>query len=203
MPSALTVQYSTYKEACLARGLLEDDQEWRLCLQDAGDMQSGSQLRRLFATILAFCFPSNPRNLWNLFKHHICDDLECRLHITYRIRSPSDDQVHDYGLFLIDKILNNAGKSLDQFRDMPQVTGSWDDLVGNRFVAEQMNYGTSAESANAMLLRTLPDSIQARKWSMMRFSIQCCRQTVVENLMEGLSLSMVQEALARLLLGTL
>ena len=103
-------------------------------------MQSGSQLRRLFATILTFCFPSNPRNLWNLFKHRICDDLERRLRITYRIRSPSDDQVHDYGLFLIDKILNNAGKSLDQFRDMPQATGSWDDLVGNRFVAEQMNY---------------------------------------------------------------
>ena len=165
-------------------------------------MQSGSQLRRLFATILAFCFLSDPRNLWNLFKHRICDDLECRLHITYRIQSPSDDQVHDYSLFLIDKILNNAGKSLDQFRDMPQVTGSWDDLVSNCFVAEQMmNYARLQNLP--MLLRTLPDSIQARKRSMMRFSIQCCRQTVVENLMEGLSLSMVQEALARLLLGTL
>ena len=57
------IKYSTYKEACLAHGLLEDDSEWRLCLQDAGTMQSGSQLRRLFRTMLAFCFPYEPRVL--------------------------------------------------------------------------------------------------------------------------------------------
>ena len=54
------IEHSTYKEACLARGLLKDDQEWRLCLQEAGAMQSGSQLMRLFTIILAFCFPSEP-----------------------------------------------------------------------------------------------------------------------------------------------
>ena len=58
------VEYPTFKEACLARGLLEDDQEWRLCLQEASTIQTGTQpLRRLFVTILAFCFPSDPKNL--------------------------------------------------------------------------------------------------------------------------------------------
>jgi hypothetical protein len=99
------VEYSTYKEACLACGLLEDDQEWRLCLQEAGGIQSGSQLRWLFTTILAFCSPSDPRNLWNLFKHLICDDLKHRLQTRYHMQSPEDDQVNDFGLYLIDKIL--------------------------------------------------------------------------------------------------
>ena len=41
----------TFHQACLARGLLEDDNEWRQCLQEAAHMASGHQLRNLFVTI--------------------------------------------------------------------------------------------------------------------------------------------------------
>ena len=34
----------TFKAACLAHGLLEDDNEWIQCLQEAGDMQTGTKL---------------------------------------------------------------------------------------------------------------------------------------------------------------
>ena len=86
-------------------------------------MQSGSQLRRLFTSILTSCFLSDLRSLWNLFKDVICNDLKYCLQTTYHIQNPEDDQVYDFGLYLIDKILNQAGKFLDHFRDMPQVTG--------------------------------------------------------------------------------
>ena len=143
------IEHPTYKEACLACGLLEDDQEWRLCLEEASGMQMGSQMRRLFATILAFCFPSDPRNLWNLFKDRICDDLRNQLRTRHHIQDPTDDQVHDFGLFLLDKILNQAGKSLAQFRDMPQFTGPWQQIEGNPFIAEQMAYDPSVERQSA------------------------------------------------------
>jgi hypothetical protein len=38
------VRCETFQSACLRRGLLEDDGEWRMCLQDAANMQTGCQL---------------------------------------------------------------------------------------------------------------------------------------------------------------
>ena len=70
------ILYSTFKVACLARGLLEDDAEWKLCLEEATVIQSGFQLRQLFVTILKECHPANPEALWHQFKYHICDNLK-------------------------------------------------------------------------------------------------------------------------------
>ena len=59
------IQYDTYKEACLALGLLENDNEWIQCLTEAGEMQTGSSLWSLFAIILTSCNPSSPDVLWH------------------------------------------------------------------------------------------------------------------------------------------
>ena len=42
--------YEHFQDACLARGLLEDNGEWRQCLEEAATMQVGNRLRHLFAT---------------------------------------------------------------------------------------------------------------------------------------------------------
>lgn len=65
----------TFHDACLRRGLLEDDDEWELCLQDAAEIQTESQLRHLFVTLLLFCAPTQPDTLWMNFRKKICDDL--------------------------------------------------------------------------------------------------------------------------------
>ena len=46
------VTYPTFRQACLACGLLADDNEWHQCLTEAAMMATGYQLRMLFATIL-------------------------------------------------------------------------------------------------------------------------------------------------------
>jgi len=70
------ITHPTYKAACLAHGLLEDDGEWDKCLQEAGDMQTGSQLHSLFARILLHCQPAMPAILWQHHREKMCDDLK-------------------------------------------------------------------------------------------------------------------------------
>ena len=67
--------YPTYKEACKALGLLEDDAEWRQYLTEATPIQPGSALRQLFCSILLQYAPVTPKALWNEFKHSICVNL--------------------------------------------------------------------------------------------------------------------------------
>ena len=57
------VVHPTYKAACIARGLLQDDSEWENCLQEATVIALPKQIRRLFATLLVFGQPLDPLTL--------------------------------------------------------------------------------------------------------------------------------------------
>ncbi|KDQ65159.1 hypothetical protein JAAARDRAFT_85565, partial [Jaapia argillacea MUCL 33604] len=66
-------------------------------------MATGYQLRALFVSILKECNPSDAFGLWNEFCYYICDDLAIRLQ-NLGIEEPSEEQIYDYGLFLIEKL---------------------------------------------------------------------------------------------------
>ena len=133
------IQYPTFREACIARGLLDDDNEWHQCLSDARHMQTGRQLRHLFVTILKDCAPANPRALWNNHWIQICDDLEHH-HADVLGEHPSQEDIQDYGLYLIDQLLAHSGKRLQDWDSMPQITGDWEARAGNPLLREQLQY---------------------------------------------------------------
>ena len=141
------IQYNTYKEACLALGLLENDNEWVQCLTEAGEIQNGSSLRSLFAIILLSCHPTSPDVLWNQFKHKICDDLRRQLERVpcYINRVFTNEQIYDYGLHLLEKILLESGKRLTDFPPMPLSIGPqegevWETIPANFLLAQQLQY---------------------------------------------------------------
>ncbi|CAG8698516.1 22334_t:CDS:2 [Cetraspora pellucida] len=53
----------SFKEVCIRLGLLQDDAEWNACLFEASAIQTEQQLRHLFAMILLFCQPIEPKIL--------------------------------------------------------------------------------------------------------------------------------------------
>ena len=59
----------SYQEAARALGLLQDDKEWDEALTEAAVIRMPAALRELFVTIILFCMPSNPKELFE--KHFI------------------------------------------------------------------------------------------------------------------------------------
>ncbi|KAF5450203.1 hypothetical protein F2P56_030572 [Juglans regia] len=53
----------TFREAATLHGLLQRDTSLQDCMQEASLYQIPHSLRRLFATILVYCNPTNPREL--------------------------------------------------------------------------------------------------------------------------------------------
>ncbi|XP_074299760.1 uncharacterized protein LOC141630921 [Silene latifolia] len=66
---------STYQEAALELRLIEEDNMVDLCLAEACNVQMPSALRRLFATVLIFCQPKDPVNLWDKYYTALSEDF--------------------------------------------------------------------------------------------------------------------------------
>ncbi|SCV74953.1 BQ2448_7982 [Microbotryum intermedium] len=81
--------YATFRAACAARGLLEDDGEYVTCLEEALPIQVGHQLRRLFATLLIYCHVAQPLRLFERFFDALADDAAYRLRTDLGIDDPS------------------------------------------------------------------------------------------------------------------
>ena len=85
--------YDTFKPACIARGLLDSDEQWDRALTEAAAWQSGSQLRELFVCILLHCHPTSPLQLWTDHMQSLSDDCRHRLRTIHQIDDPSQEQV--------------------------------------------------------------------------------------------------------------
>ncbi|XP_076937499.1 uncharacterized protein LOC143605165 [Bidens hawaiensis] len=69
------VIYDTYRLACEKLGLLVDDNEWSLALDEAKAWATPTELRALFAHILLHCEVANPLKLWENHWRSMSDDI--------------------------------------------------------------------------------------------------------------------------------
>ena len=130
----------TFQEACAARGLLETDDEWDSCLTEAATINSGSQLRELFVSILLYNNPSNPCALFERHIHSLSDDCRYRLRTFHHIDNPSNEQIISLALHEIDHLLQQNGKSLSTY-NLPNPSIDFENIDGVCcIVAEEINY---------------------------------------------------------------
>ena len=116
--------HETYHQACIARGLVENDQEWIDCFNEAVVFTSGHGLRTLFLTGLRTEMIAEPLMIWTQFKDHLCDDLLRELlRRNINISSLHDPHI-DYGLYLLSVGLTDLSKSLTDF-NLPLYQYEW------------------------------------------------------------------------------
>ncbi|PWZ58794.1 ATP-dependent DNA helicase PIF1 [Zea mays] len=144
------VTLPTFREAAERRGLLESDNTLDDCLTERALFQMPSALRRLFATILVYCEPSDVAVLWRKHLDAMSED--------YQRRSQSKTHVEQMVLIDIRNMLQSMGKDIQTF-PLPPIIDAYDDAIGT---AREVYEEESIELASTDM--ALKDSLNEEQW---------------------------------------
>jgi hypothetical protein len=95
------VVHEDFRSACVARGLLDNDQQWDFCLREAAGYQTGFQLRSLFAMIVCNHDSVSAMELFTRHYDALSDDIARRLQRLYDIAEPTEVQIKDTCLIML------------------------------------------------------------------------------------------------------
>nr|GEX08262.1 DNA helicase [Tanacetum cinerariifolium] len=111
------VFYPTYQGVCEALGLLGDDKEWDIAMQEASMSATSSELRFVFAHILTHCDVTDPSKLWGKYWSEIGHDIPKKVSERADIANYhlNDQTLQGYILYELEIILSDCGKSLQHF----------------------------------------------------------------------------------------
>ena len=138
------VLHPTYCEACFAWGLLANDNKWKHTLEDGHYMHTGPQLHQLFVAIVANNWLLQPAQLWELFKVHLCDDLQHFL--SHHNHVPlTDDSVLDYSHHLIQIHLQQDDKTMDAV-GLPKPVHNWNVLLAIHHMSHHSTFDPAKQS---------------------------------------------------------
>ncbi|XP_021771152.1 uncharacterized protein LOC110735283 [Chenopodium quinoa] len=99
---------ATFQQAALKLGLMEEDDAIELCLTEGCAIQMPHVIRRLFATVLIFCQPSDPLSLWTKYYDSFLED--------YRYKYPTNVvRVKHLVVRSIEQLVESMGSSLKAF----------------------------------------------------------------------------------------
>jgi hypothetical protein len=140
-----TITYATFKEACNARGLLNNDQEWYNAFDEAASWATSNQIRQLFVTMLLFCEVGDEymffQKIWKL----LTDDIEYNIrqvlnHPTYQM---SENDLQDHLLDTLGDLLNRRGRNINDF-NLPRKSTITTSDSSNRLFDEELSYNADA-----------------------------------------------------------
>ena len=130
----------TFKDACRARGLLQDDAQWYKTLEDAEKTRLPKAMRDLFVCLLLHTDVDDVANLWMRFKDSMSEDFLHQERNGGDASSPHCHERHyDMVLNYIESKLEVHGKTLDDF-NLPRPANAVTQVTGNSDVNHELNY---------------------------------------------------------------
>ena len=176
-------EYVTYKETCLAMGLLEDDQEWIFGMEEVSLSGSAKQMRSTFAVILQYCRPTRPVEIFEKFKENMSDDfmyqtmkdMDCKRY-EIDIQCILNDVLH-----ALDEELRQMGGSLEDFPDMPQPVPLSEEEKEAKLIKDEM-YDTSKQRAIVLKWMPLLNSDQSKICEDIYQAVHCSEKEVCQKI---------------------
>lgn len=137
------VQCSNFKDAAQIRGLLESDQSVIECLNEAISFQMPNELRRLFATILVYCEPSDIKNLWETYFEAMSEDFRKESSTSIEVQLTKTLESLNY-------FLESMGKNIRTF-DLPSIPKNSNHMDTNlsREILDEMSIEIPLEDSQA------------------------------------------------------
>jgi len=92
-------EHDTFKNACIAMGLLVNNNEWHQALEEAG-----LWVCNMFASMLMFCEVMKPKHLWDAHWESLSDDIKAMTchECDDLVITLSEDVLKDHALYEID-----------------------------------------------------------------------------------------------------
>ncbi|KAG7594947.1 P-loop containing nucleoside triphosphate hydrolase [Arabidopsis thaliana x Arabidopsis arenosa] len=135
------VVYPSYKEACFARGILDDDQVYIDGLIELGQHSFAPVLRNFFAMMLLSMSLARPEHVWSETWHLLAEDILAMKKAEYN--NPeltlTEAQIKNYTLQEIEKIMLFNGGTLEAFEHFPKPTREGIDN-SNRLIVDELRY---------------------------------------------------------------
>ncbi|XP_060962816.1 uncharacterized protein LOC115724117 isoform X1 [Cannabis sativa] len=154
----------TYRDAATMHGLLQRDSCLEDCLHEASLYQMPSSLRRLFATILVYCNPNNPKELWEHFEEQMSLDIKKTENDTQNVRY----QV----LRSISSTIESMGKDINSYQLLDEDIIFDNDEFQSREINDELNVEIPEEDVTAserlnteqqQVYNAVMDSISSKK----------------------------------------
>ncbi|KAL6574243.1 hypothetical protein OROHE_001147 [Orobanche hederae] len=155
-----TIEFPTFKEACYSVGLLDDDKEYIDGIKEASFWGSPHYIRNLFAVLLLANNISRPEYVWENTWQLLGDDILHRQRTLLGISDLqlSDEQIKNFTLVEIEKLLYRNGSSLTKFSSIPFPDMNVVVEGQNKLIQEELRYDQKMmEAEHRKLFSSLTD----------------------------------------------
>ncbi|CAH1431856.1 unnamed protein product [Lactuca virosa] len=135
-------EYSSFRDACYALGLLDDDKEYIDAIKEASHYGSGFYIQFLFATLLMCNSMSKPEVVWENTWEYLADGI--LYNQRQRFKSPdlsfNEDQLKNLTLFEIEQVLLRNKLSLKSYKNIPISDVDSVSSSNYRLITEELDY---------------------------------------------------------------
>ncbi|CAL9234415.1 unnamed protein product [Arabidopsis halleri] len=137
----------SFKEACRARGILDNDLEWHKVLDESTQWATPHQLRHLFVHLLIYCEVANPLGLWEHCWKSLSEDVlrKRRREFGFQKLTLDEDELQQYTLIEVEQLLHQHDRSLTDFKEMPKPDKKILKELGNSLLKQELLYNRKKE----------------------------------------------------------